>query len=45
MGFEPKIPAFERAKTVDALERAAAVMPINSIQNAKLQYGCKKCFV
>jgi hypothetical protein len=26
VGFEPTIPAFERAKTVDALDRAAAVI-------------------
>jgi hypothetical protein len=26
VGFEPKIPVFERAKTVHALDRAAAVM-------------------
>jgi hypothetical protein len=26
VGFEPKIPVFERVKTVDALDRAAAVI-------------------
>jgi hypothetical protein len=26
VGFEPTIPVFERAKTVDALDRAAAVI-------------------
>jgi hypothetical protein len=26
VGFEPKIPAFERAKTVHALDRAATVI-------------------
>jgi hypothetical protein len=28
MGFEPTIPAFERAKTVHALDRAATVIGI-----------------
>jgi hypothetical protein len=33
VGFEPTIPAFERAKTVQALERAAAV----------IGFGLRKC--
>jgi hypothetical protein len=33
VGFEPTIPAFERAKTVHALDRAAAVIG-NAIYNA-----------
>jgi hypothetical protein len=28
VGFEPTIPAFERAKTFHALDRAATVVPV-----------------
>jgi hypothetical protein len=33
VGFEPTIPAFERAKTVHALDRAATVLDLLSIPN------------
>jgi hypothetical protein len=31
VGFEPTIPAFERARTVHVLDRAASVIGINVI--------------
>jgi hypothetical protein len=34
VGFEPKFPAFERAKTVHALDRAATVIDIWKLHNA-----------
>jgi hypothetical protein len=36
MGFEPKIPVFERAKTVHALDRTATVTGGNIINTTKL---------
>jgi hypothetical protein len=39
VGFEPTIPAFERAKTVHALDRAATVTGISAIN--VLQSGMK----
>jgi hypothetical protein len=35
VGFEPMVPAFERAKTVHALDLAAAVIGRNIIRIAK----------
>jgi hypothetical protein len=35
VGFEPKIPAFERAKTDYALDRAATVIGIYAYQKKK----------
>jgi hypothetical protein len=37
VGFEPKIPAFERAKTVHALDRAATVIGIKHTDRKKFQ--------
>jgi hypothetical protein len=37
VGFEPTIPAFERAKTVHALDSAATVI-ISKLTNMKLIY-------
>jgi hypothetical protein len=40
VGFEPRIPAFEWAKTVHAFDRAATVIgPIVLILNTKEGYG------
>jgi hypothetical protein len=35
VGFEPTIPAFQRAKTVDALDRATNVVGIKNIREMK----------
>jgi hypothetical protein len=43
VGFEPTFPAFERAKTVHALDRAATVIgPINIIRIIKLIKRCEE---
>jgi hypothetical protein len=34
--FEPTIPAFERAKTVHALDRATTVMGLNDLVKGKI---------
>jgi hypothetical protein len=44
VGFEPMIPAFERAKTVHALDRAATVIGFSSIYVALL-YSYRKLHV
>jgi hypothetical protein len=36
VGFEPKIPVFERAKTVHALDRAASVIGTNKWINGSI---------
>jgi hypothetical protein len=36
VGFEPTIPAFERAKTVHALDRAATVMATEANQASQM---------
>jgi hypothetical protein len=55
VGFEPKIPVFERAKTVDALDRAATVIGrfhttrittnnnINSLNHCYKHYVLRYC--
>jgi hypothetical protein len=38
VGFEPKIPAFERAKTVHALDCAATVIGLWNVANRNMLY-------
>jgi hypothetical protein len=41
-GFEPAIPAFERAKTVHALDRVATVIGFGTIRTLVHKFGAKK---
>jgi hypothetical protein len=42
MGFEPKIPAFEWAKTVHALDRAATVIGVTASGAQKFAFLCQR---
>jgi hypothetical protein len=44
VGFKPTIPAFQRAKTVHAADRAATVMGILKSLRHKNKYGVRKTF-
>jgi hypothetical protein len=41
VGFEPTIPVFERAKTVQALDRAVTVIGIICTKRIKLMHNAK----
>jgi hypothetical protein len=38
VGFEPTIPVFERAKTVDALDRATTVIGPEFVYRTEIEY-------